>query len=237
MLGRIRSSLTYANVMATTAVFIALGGGAYAAATLAANSVGSKQLKSSAVTNKNIAKNAVTSTKVKDGSLLKVDFAAGQLPPGPAGPAGPQGTKGDTGAKGDAGAKGDTGAQGDRGPSNAISKQNNSVVNVNVADKVIITFTLTPGSWVVTGHATLNNNDAAQQDGSCDINVAGVIAQSSTVPLAANFALDREVFTLTGGVTVAADTPAELRCTLATNSGNTVAAGMTAIQVGSLATP
>jgi hypothetical protein len=94
MFEQIRSKLTYANVMATTAVFIALGGGAYAAATLPFNSVGTNQLKRGAVTNTKLARDAVTSSKVKDGSLLKADFAAGQLPTGAQGP------KGDTGAKG-----------------------------------------------------------------------------------------------------------------------------------------
>jgi hypothetical protein len=80
MLSKVTSRLTYANVMATIAVFVALGGGAYAA-TLAKNSVGTPQLKS----------NAVISSKVKNRSLLAVDFKAGQLPKGP------KGDKGDTG--------------------------------------------------------------------------------------------------------------------------------------------
>ncbi len=83
------------------ALFIALGGTSYAAATLPANSVGTKQIKKNAVTSAKIKKNAVTSAKVKNGSLQQADFAAGQLPAGAAGPAGPQGPKGDKGEKGD----------------------------------------------------------------------------------------------------------------------------------------
>ena len=48
-MARIRSSLSYANVIATIALFVALGGGAYAAITLPKNSVGAKQLKKNAV--------------------------------------------------------------------------------------------------------------------------------------------------------------------------------------------
>jgi hypothetical protein len=48
MLAGLRHRSTYANVMATAAVFIALGGGAYAATRLPANSVGSRQLKENA---------------------------------------------------------------------------------------------------------------------------------------------------------------------------------------------
>ncbi len=80
--------LSYANVMATIAVFIALGGGALAATQVKKNSVGAKQLK----------RDSVTSAKVKDGSLLGSDFAAGQLPAGERGPQGPQGAQGAPGA-------------------------------------------------------------------------------------------------------------------------------------------
>jgi hypothetical protein len=199
-----------------------------------------------ATTGSAVAATLITSKQIKNGTIQTADISKkaqktlkGKT--GARGPSGAAGAAGATGAKGDAGAtgaKGDTGAQGERGPSNGITKQQStSIVNVGAPDTVILTFTLTPGSWIVTGHATLNNNDVAQQNGSCDINAGGVIAESGNVPLAANTGLDRESFTLNGGVTVAADTPAELRCTLVGNSGNTVAAGLTAIQVGSLATP
>ena len=42
---RLRNSVSYANVMATIAVFLALGGGAYAALRLPKNSVGTRQIK------------------------------------------------------------------------------------------------------------------------------------------------------------------------------------------------
>lgn len=74
-------------VVALLALFVALGGGAYAALKLPKNSVGSKQIKA----------NAVNSAKVKNGSLLAQDFHAGQLP---AGQQGMKGDKGDTGATG-----------------------------------------------------------------------------------------------------------------------------------------
>src|SRR4051794_4883700 len=69
---KIRPGLSYANVIATIAVFLALGGGAYAALKLPKNSVGSKQIR----------RNAVNSAKVKNGSLRKKDFKAGDLPAG-----------------------------------------------------------------------------------------------------------------------------------------------------------
>src|SRR4051812_23424084 len=57
------------------ALVVALGGTAYASGLLPRHSVGTVQLK----------KNAVVSGKVKNGSLLKRDFRAGQLPAGPKG--------------------------------------------------------------------------------------------------------------------------------------------------------
>jgi hypothetical protein len=55
----LRARLSYANVTATIALFIALGGSAYAAVHLPKNSVGARQIKP----------NAITSAKVKDQSL------------------------------------------------------------------------------------------------------------------------------------------------------------------------
>ena len=91
------------NLVAYLALFVALGGTSYAAVKLPRNSVGTAQIK----------KNAVTGPKVKNGSLGRVDFAAGQLPAGAQGPAGPAGAKGD---QGPAGPKGDKGDTGDTGP-------------------------------------------------------------------------------------------------------------------------
>lgn len=90
---RIRARLSFANVISLIALFVALGGSSYAAVTLARNSVGAKQIKAG----------AVHSAEVKNGSLLKKDFAAGQLPKGDTGaqgPAGPQGTQGPAGVVG-----------------------------------------------------------------------------------------------------------------------------------------
>jgi hypothetical protein len=103
---RITRHLSYANVMATLGVFIALGGASYAAVAIPANSVGAKQLKKSAVAGSKIKRNAISSAKVKDGSLQRGDFANGALLQGPQGPQGstgdpgPQGPKGDTGSPG-----------------------------------------------------------------------------------------------------------------------------------------
>jgi hypothetical protein len=71
--------LSYANIMATIAVFVVLGGGAYAATELPRNSVGAAQIKRSAVTRSKIARNAVVGSKVKDDSLTGADVAESTL--------------------------------------------------------------------------------------------------------------------------------------------------------------
>lgn len=71
-------------VLSITAIVIAVLGttsvGQAVVTALPRNSVGTLQLKSKAVVEAKIGANAVTTEKVKNGSLLKADFKAGQLP-------------------------------------------------------------------------------------------------------------------------------------------------------------
>jgi hypothetical protein len=66
-----RPKLSYANVVATLALFVALGGGAMAASQLGKNSVGTKQLKKNAVTKAKIKKNSVATAKIKNGAVAR----------------------------------------------------------------------------------------------------------------------------------------------------------------------
>ncbi len=75
MLARVRSHLTYANVMATVAVFIALGGASYAAFSLPNDSVKSKHIKNGQVKTGDIRQDAIKGPKVADGSLALSDSA------------------------------------------------------------------------------------------------------------------------------------------------------------------
>ena len=69
-----------AMIVACLALLVALSGTGMAAATqLGRNSVGTLQLKDSAVTNAKLRNNAVNSAKVAARSLLRSDFAPGQL--------------------------------------------------------------------------------------------------------------------------------------------------------------
>src|SRR3954470_3490757 len=88
--------LSYANVTATLALFLALGGTSYAL-TLPRNSVGSKQIRSKAVGTSELRTGAVRSGDVRNQSLRLSDLSLGTRTSlrgatgaqGPAGPAGP----------------------------------------------------------------------------------------------------------------------------------------------------
>ncbi len=75
-----RPKLTYANVVATLALFVAVGGAsAFAASQLGKNSVGPKQLKKNAVTTAKIKKEAVTAAKVRKGTLTGTQINSSTL--------------------------------------------------------------------------------------------------------------------------------------------------------------
>jgi hypothetical protein len=76
--------------MSTFALCAALGGGAYAAAKLPANSVGARQIR----------RNAVGSSEVKNHSLRAKDFKQGQLPQAVGGAGGASGGAGQQGPPG-----------------------------------------------------------------------------------------------------------------------------------------
>ena len=80
---RLRSRLTYANVTASLALFIALGGTSYAAITLPRDSVGAKQVRAGAIGSSEIRNRAIT---VRDISRSARKALRGKQ--GPAGPAG-----------------------------------------------------------------------------------------------------------------------------------------------------
>lgn len=85
--GRRTPRLTYANVVSSLALLIAVGGGsAYAASHL--------------ITGSQIARGTITAKNIKKHTLLGVDFAAQQLPVGAQGPQGAQGAQGPPGPGG-----------------------------------------------------------------------------------------------------------------------------------------
>jgi hypothetical protein len=76
VLARLRSSLTYANVMATAALFVALGGTSYAVAT---GSIDSREIKNNAVRSTDIQNNQVSTGDLRNNSASGRDIRNGSL--------------------------------------------------------------------------------------------------------------------------------------------------------------
>jgi hypothetical protein len=98
VLTKLRSRLTYSNVTATLALFVALGGTSYAVATgsigsreIGNNSVRSKDLRNNDVRGRDIRNGTIGTRDVANGGLLAADFKAGQLPAGERGEQGAPG--------------------------------------------------------------------------------------------------------------------------------------------------
>lgn len=94
---RLRSKLTYANVTASIALFVALGGTGYAATQLPRNSVGTKQIRTNGVGASELRLSAVTSRDIRDGGIAARDMSASARKSltgatGPSGPVGPAGS-------------------------------------------------------------------------------------------------------------------------------------------------
>src|SRR5689334_12863065 len=197
--------MRYSNVMATIAVFISLGGGAYAAIKIPPKSVGPRQLQSKAVTPSKVAPSTVKLFKGQKGDRGDA---------GAQGPQGPQGLQGLQGMQGE---------QGLTGPSNAYtaaSASGQSGLSLSAGDYVVVAdcwFTSTNGA-PISGQETLTSG------------VTGDFASAfTTIPAngSATTADDAGVH-LSGATTLYND------CIFGTNGGvgrNSV----TAIKVGSLA--
>lgn len=133
-----RPRMSYANVVSTIALFVALGGVSYAAVKLPAGSVGSAQIKNGAVGSKKLAA-AVRRAIAKRG------------PAGPAGPAGATGARGPQGDPGPPGAPGEAcapttpacrGPQGPAGPGAVTLRPPRMVIGEPAREQVIGDYTL-----------------------------------------------------------------------------------------------
>ncbi len=145
MIARIRAN--YANVVATAALFVALGGTSYAAITISGRNV-----RDSSLTGADVKNSSLTSLDVKDRSLVASDFKLGQLR---AGSQGLPGTNGEPGGPGPQGPKGDTGATGAPGPTglpSALTFRGTEVSNQpDDQHRVILTTSaLEEGQYLVT---------------------------------------------------------------------------------------
>ncbi len=76
---KMRDGLNYANVVATVALCVALGGGAYAASNAPKNSVDSKSVENEALTGKDVKANSLKGGDVDEATLGQVQNAASAL--------------------------------------------------------------------------------------------------------------------------------------------------------------
>ena len=193
-----------ATAIALAALFVALGGAGYAATQLPRNSVGTAQIK----------KDAVTSAKVRNRSLLAVDFKVGQLP------------RGETGARGEAGA---TGA---RGPSDAYLGTRNGTPLVALTTSMVAfgtTPTLPAGSYVVSGRINLVGGAGVSTGVVCSMASDAVQSLSlnagTVLPLA-----------LSGAQTLSTPGTISITCSQASGSTSVAQASVVATRVESLTT-
>lgn len=131
-------------VVALLALFLALGGGAYAAKRYLINST------------KQINPKVLKALKGKPG-------AAG--PQGPVGPQGPAGSQGPGGPQGPQGPKGDTGATG-AGPGFSVSNGSFVTVPASSTDFPVQTLNLAAGSYLITATGGVNSNMGSASNGS-----------------------------------------------------------------------
>ena len=130
MLHSLRRRLSYANVIATLALFAAFGGTSYAAL-----KVTGKNVKNSSLTGADVKNSSLTTSDVKNQSLLSKDFKAGQLA------AGPKGDKGDAGAA---------------GATNVTTRANTQIVPAASTD---VTASCQAGEKAVGGGASYTNDE------------------------------------------------------------------------------
>jgi hypothetical protein len=165
---RIFGGSRYANVIATMALVLALGGTSYAAIKLPANSVTSKQ--------------------VKDRSLLSKDFKRGQVPAGKQGAAGPAGAQGAQGPAGPAGAA--AGAY--------KATQTGAAIAPGAAQTVDSLALPGGGNWVVTAKVIANNSGTLDPANiACSLQFDGVVKDTLGAG-GTDFGVGGSALTLTG---------------------------------------
>jgi hypothetical protein len=158
MRARLARHLTFANVVACLALFVALGGASYAALKLPKESVGTEAL----------AKGAVTPAKLSGGA--KKGIAGPRGPQGPAGEQGKTGPQGPAGAQGSPGAQGPPGVpgqQGEPGPSAVWSLSREEGRSVTIYIHRVATLEVPAGAYSIQAHLTAESEVAQLYDVPC----------------------------------------------------------------------
>jgi hypothetical protein len=184
-LKQLLSRLSYANVMATLALFVALGGtaaaGAQAWVTGAAirdgsitgadvqnRSLSGMKLARESVTGNIVRNRSITGFDIRDGSLRAPDFDVNDLQQ-------LRGPKGDTGAQGVQGPKGDKGDKGDPGSSDIVRLFSTApdMPNYQNATTVISRSVPAEGGWLMLARLDVTNTSANDDNFGCMLLVGG----------------------------------------------------------------
>ncbi len=199
---RLVTRLSYANVMATLALFIALGGTAVAGTRLI-------------ITGADVQDRSLTGADIADGSLgarALSRLAIREL----TGPRGPRGAAGDVGATGRDGATGAAGTQGQQGQQGAAGTGVTTATvtgtdQSSYADLTpLATYTLpASGDYVIFTQLTVLNTGASDEYLNCGYRVAGVINGASGVSTTAGATASG---TSAGVVTADGPTTVEFLC-------------------------
>lgn len=168
-----RPRLSYANVVATVALFFALGGTtAGAKVWITGADVKDRSLTGADVADRSLSPRklrvaSLTGALIRDGSLRTADFDPADLTAltGPAGPAGPAGPKGDQGSQG---AKGDPGSS-DIVRASASAPDAPDYVN----DTVLLSKAVSPdGGWLVWARMSVTNTSLVDDGFNCGLRAA-----------------------------------------------------------------
>ena len=211
-----RRRLGSAHVISLLALFVALGGGAYAVTSLPRNSVGTTQLR----------RGAVTPAKLSKAAKVRLR--------GPAGPRGATGAKGDTGATGGSGPAGAPGADGvtDLYAAGASSGPLTSSYTT------IASLSLPAGSYLLQGKVTVGTQ-ANNTSGSADCLIGPAVAggpgtwdEAAPTLTALAGITSQTVVALLGADTFTGTQPVVLSCRTLSGALNYDDARVTATRVG-----
>jgi hypothetical protein len=229
---RNRGALTtrYAGVVATLALFVALGGSAAAVTQLPRDSVGSPQIRNDAVRSPEIARDAVRSPEIAAGAVRSSELRDGAI------------------RLADISAHAQHALAGAQGPAGVVQARvaENSTAGVNCGDQRLTTCsnllarTLRKGNWIVEAKLDVANAGPAAPADTCGLVQGSTVLDTAGVKLDAGTATpDIETLALTGAVKGATNaTTVGLRCA-AGNGERVIAEHMriTALQVTTITGP
>jgi hypothetical protein len=192
---RIFRKLSYANVAATLALFVALGGSAAAAgglitgkqikdgsvrgADLANRTIGARKLRLDQLTGTYIRDHSLSGADIRDQSLTLANFDAAAIDQ-------LKGPKGDAGAPGAAGAPGSAGPQGPGGPPGpsgatytTIRATAPDVGNLGSLQTILSGQLAGAGVYLVSGRVMITNNSGSTVNVGCGVQIEGNLVPSA----------------------------------------------------------